>query len=373
MRLSSVSYAFKWNGQVDGKISTFNVESSVDLCVAELIDDDRHCWDIAALHQHLTVEDAALAQGIPLSLNQVEDSMYWWPATDGVYSTKSGYLMARMGHVRGWTARFWGDRAEIWNSIWNIGGPPKLCQFLWRACTESLATFGRLQQRHIRDDGVCGVFYSAQESIIHAIFLCPSVNQVWELSPFADLLRDAPSDQNFVDRFAWMKGKVSKSELLVLAALAWATWSYRNSVVFENPWQNRDIGVLGFLRLVKDYKSYCNAVSPRAPAAVTRNMWKPPAAGLVRVNSDAAVISEVAASIGVVLRDDQGVILAAKVKRIAGKRSVKVLEAMAARLGLQVARDLGYGRVELESDALSVTKSDQLDKGRHDSVGFDYR
>uniref|UniRef100_A0A803MT19 Bifunctional inhibitor/plant lipid transfer protein/seed storage helical domain-containing protein n=1 Tax=Chenopodium quinoa TaxID=63459 RepID=A0A803MT19_CHEQI len=43
------------------------------------------------------------------------------------------------------------------------------------------------------------------------------------------------------------------------------------------------------------------------------------------------------------------------VQRLAGKPPVKVLEAMAARIGLQVARELGYGRVELESDVLIVT------------------
>uniref|UniRef100_A0A803KQ07 RNase H type-1 domain-containing protein n=1 Tax=Chenopodium quinoa TaxID=63459 RepID=A0A803KQ07_CHEQI len=105
--------------------------SLADLCVVDLIDHERHCWpwDIEASHQHLTVNDATIAQGIPLSLYNVSDSLYWWPATNGIYSTKSGYWLARMGHVRGWTERFGGDRAEIWNSIWNIGGPPNSVNF----------------------------------------------------------------------------------------------------------------------------------------------------------------------------------------------------------------------------------------------------
>uniref|UniRef100_A0A803MDK2 Reverse transcriptase zinc-binding domain-containing protein n=1 Tax=Chenopodium quinoa TaxID=63459 RepID=A0A803MDK2_CHEQI len=254
------------------KIPTVNVESPADLCVAELIDHKRHCWDVEALHQHLIAEDIAIVQGLLLSLNNVSNSMYWSPATDGMYSTtKSSYWLARMGHVSGWTERFRGDRAAIWNAIWNNGGPPKLCQFLWRACTKSLATLGRLRQRHVRDNGVCGVFHNSQESIVHAIFLCPN---------------------------------------------------------------NRDVRVLGFLRLVKDYKKYNNVVRVSSPTAVARNEWKPPSAVFIRINSDAAVINENNASIGMVLRDEQGVMVAAKVKRIAGMPSIKVLEAMAARMGL---------------------------------------
>ncbi|XP_021722000.1 uncharacterized protein LOC110689525 [Chenopodium quinoa] len=316
------------------KIPTVNVESPADLCVAELIDHKRHCWDVEALHQHLIAEDIAIVQGLLLSLNNVSNSMYWSPATDGMYSTtKSSYWLARMGHVSGWTERFRGDRAAIWNAIWNNGGPPKLCQFLWRACTKSLATLGRLRQRHVRDNGVCGVFHNSQESIVHAIFLCPNVSQVWDFSPFADLLRDAPSE-SFFDKFTWVKGKLNKSDLLEFAAFAWATWSYRNSVVFDNSWQNRDVRVLGFLRLVKDYKKYNNVVRVSSPTAVARNEWKPPSAVFIRINSDAAVINENNASIGMVLRDEQGVMVAAKVKRIAGMPSIKVLEAMAARMGL---------------------------------------
>ncbi|XP_021719982.1 uncharacterized protein LOC110687662 [Chenopodium quinoa] len=211
------------------KIPTLNVESLADLCVVDLIDHERHCWpwDIEASHQHLTVNDATIAQGIPLSLYNVSDSLYWWPATNGIYSTKSGYWLARMGHVRGWTERFGGDRAEIWNSIWNIGGPPNSVNF-------------------------CG----------------ERVRSLWQC------LVDCSKD---------MLGRM----------------------------------------------------------ACVGSVWKPPAARLVRINSDAAVTTEVTASTGAVLRDEQGVIVAAKVQRLAGKHPVKVLEAMAARMGLQVARKLG--------------------------------
>ncbi|XP_021722930.1 uncharacterized protein LOC110690413 [Chenopodium quinoa] len=301
--------------------------------------------------------------------------MYWWPATDGIYTTKSGYWLARMGHVRGWTDRFGGDRAETWNSIWNLDGPPKLRQFVWRACTGSLATFGRLQQRHVRTDGMCSLCNEQQESIVHAIFFCSNVKQVWDLSPFAELICKAPCD-SFFELYEWMKGKVGSSELLTFVAYAWATWSYRNSVVFENPWQCRDVGVLGFLRLVKDYKSYATAVNVCPPAAVSRSTWKAPSAGLIRVNSDAAVISETSSSIGAVLRNDQGVIVPARVKRFMGKPPVKVLEAMAARMGVQTARELGFSKVELESDALSVInliKSHKIGKAPVDLVVDDIR
>lgn len=77
-------------------------------------------------------------------------------------------------------------------------------------------------------------------------------------------------------------------------ALAWAAWSYRNSVTFNEPWRNVLVSVMGFLKLVNEYKSYA-ALIFRVPAGLDfppRSSWIGPRAGCVRINTDADMLEE---------------------------------------------------------------------------------
>lgn len=60
-----------------------------------------------------------------------------------------------------------------------------------------------------------------------------------------------------------MKTKLDKEDLSSFAAMIWAAWSYRNAVVHDAPWKDRDLGILDFLRLVGEYKGYAQAVFMR--------------------------------------------------------------------------------------------------------------
>uniref|UniRef100_A0A803KX59 RNase H type-1 domain-containing protein n=1 Tax=Chenopodium quinoa TaxID=63459 RepID=A0A803KX59_CHEQI len=127
---------------------------------------------------------------------------------------------------------------------------------------------------------------------------------------------------------------VSSEDFMLFVSLAWAAWAFRNSVVFEEPWQNRDIGVLGFVKLVGDYAKYVGAVSvaTRRIATVSRNSWCPPAAGA-------------------------GKLLAFKVCRLPCMTDVSLAEALVARMGVLLAKEHGHLMVELECDALTVVKA----------------
>ncbi|KMT13728.1 hypothetical protein BVRB_4g081080 [Beta vulgaris subsp. vulgaris] len=211
------------------------MESPNDLMVADLIDDNWR-WDKEALAQHFTEEDAALVREIPLSERKPVDVQYWWPVKDGVYTTKSGYWLGRLGHLKGWMNRFGGGNGDAWSIIWNLGGPPKLAHFLWRACVAALATRGRLYDRHLLVDGTCAHCAEQSESIVHAICTCSLVAPIWDSSPFHQLIVDCPSS-SFVELFMWMHSKLDRSDLLSFASLAWAAWSFRNSVTHAEPWQ----------------------------------------------------------------------------------------------------------------------------------------
>lgn len=199
-------------------VPTPNLESAADLWVSDLIRDDGG-WDDAALQTHLTEEDARLAKAIPLSSRRTHDLLYWWPATNGLFSTKSSFWLGRIGHIRGWVARFGGARDDVWRTVWNLGGPPKLSHFVWRACMGALATRDRLRERHVLSEGGCCYCQGTPETILHAIFQCSLVSSIWDNSPFSQYLVDGPVT-SFVDFLVWLKSKMTRQELLTCMTFA---------------------------------------------------------------------------------------------------------------------------------------------------------
>ncbi|XP_021722005.1 uncharacterized protein LOC110689532 [Chenopodium quinoa] len=203
----------------------------------------------------------------------------------------------------------------------------------------------RVNQRHIRSDGLCKICCCEGESIIHAIFLCSKVRGIWDFSPFAELLGDAPS-VSFSERLLWFHLKVNHDDFLLFVSLAWAAWAYRNSIVFEEPWQSREVGVLGFVKLVHDYSEHMKAVScvSNRAGGVSRGSWVLPDAGVVRINTDAAVFEGWGVGLATVIRDCHGVILDVIVRRLQAQMQVAMAEALAARMGVYLARRLGWDR-----------------------------
>ena len=359
-------------GDSAARVPTPNLESPADLRVADIIDHERMSWNEQALATHFGPDDMELIRELPLSERRPRDMQFWWPSKDGIFSTKTCYWLGRIGHVQGWAQRL-GEDGERWRSIWCVGGPPKLHHFLWRACSGSLATKGRLKERHVVDEGGCDGCQGGDETIIHAIFDCTIVSSIWQNSPFISYLAAAPTS-SCLDRWLWMKERLEKEDLLSFAALMWAAWSFRNSVVFNDPWKSMEVGVVGFLRLVEDYKRYATAVFQRAIGTgdvVSRAGWLPPEAGNMKLNTDAYVMEGGGVGLGAVLRDSHGRVVAAGVRRNGARWSVELAEAMAMKWGMQMAWDLGYRNIELESDALTVVKAvrrRQWGRSPHDLV-----
>uniref|UniRef100_A0A803M6K4 RNase H type-1 domain-containing protein n=1 Tax=Chenopodium quinoa TaxID=63459 RepID=A0A803M6K4_CHEQI len=147
----------------------------------------------------------------------------------------------------------------------------------------------------------------------------------WNEAPLNEHLTDEDTGliykaprSSFSDVFVWMTEKLSGEDLISFAAMSWATWSLMRGVL-------------------------------------PRNAWVRPAAGVVRINTDAAVIAGVGGvGLGVCIRDDQGKLLATIVCRESGNGSVRLAEALATRWGIKIEHQLGFGKAELECDALEV-------------------
>lgn len=94
---------------------------------------------------------------------------------------------------------------------------------------------------------------------------------------------------------------------------------------------------------------------PRTAHAVK---WKPPNAPCVKVNFDGALFSqEGLAGIGVIIRNDQGLAMAALSQQIPSPASVEMVEVIAARRALMFAKELGFDKIEVEGDSEIVVNA----------------
>ena len=117
------------------------------------------------------------------------------------------------------------DEKRLWKKIWEMRAPPKVKNFLWRACRFALPTKQSLMRRKILEDPTCERCKNAVEDPLHALWLCPELDVVW-------------SDQSMW-RFQYEVGFVTVKELLLwmidegkslelLAFTAWGVWNQRN-------------------------------------------------------------------------------------------------------------------------------------------------
>ena len=80
--------------------------------------------------------------------------------------------------------------------------------------------------------------------------------------------------------------------------------------------------------------------------------WRPPHLDLVKLNCDGATFKEQNKSdVGVVIRDENGMVLASMAKQIPQVYMALEFEAMAASTALSFASQLGFHRGILESDS----------------------
>ncbi|XP_074274036.1 uncharacterized protein LOC141597469 [Silene latifolia] len=172
---------------------------------------------------------------------------------------------------------------------------------------------------------------------------------------------DSLSTTCFVRWFLEALRSIEKVERGRFLAILWAIWSIRNARIFEEERPNPDVITLGLVRMVSDYQS-CLDVSEMCESrrhgdALGDSGWKRPVSGVIKINSDAAVLNDDEIGLGVVGRDSEGMVVFIASRRCYARWTVEVAEAKAMLFGLEVARRLNVTCISLESDALNVVQA----------------
>lgn len=192
-----------------------------DMMVGELIDQELMHWHIDLVRDTFDQDSAEAMLAIPLSKWDCGDTLYWLNNKNGRYSVRSGYWLARSIHPRHSTAASLNAEHIVWKKIWNLNGPPKLKHLLWRGCKNSLPVNDVRKHRHLAESELCTRCSMATETLHHAIFECPSHQNMWLAHPCQRLISDAPND-SFMDFIQWLIAHASGEEFILVCASFWA-------------------------------------------------------------------------------------------------------------------------------------------------------
>ncbi|CAI9755784.1 unnamed protein product [Fraxinus pennsylvanica] len=306
-------------------------------------------WDFDLLAELFNEEDRRQIMNIPLTALGREDRVLWSHYKKGTYSVKSGYKrLMEDSFLYSHTAT-----DNYWSKLWHLKVPAKVRNLIWRASLNVLPTIDQLRAKRVDVDSRCPVCHLHEESVLHTLVLCEFAQKVWEA---AGVNSSSPTATNFKE---WLIGTLEhhnqEHELIVM--IAWAIWTNRN----EAAWKGKSYTVLMVVANAKNFlQQWHEANQPLSPLTATSNSpgedkWKPPPVGYFKLNVDAAIFeNQGKAGLGLVIRDELGSFVAARIVPVQGIVDPLIAEALGVREALSWIKSSSFEVRTVELDALMV-------------------
>ncbi|KAF8399913.1 hypothetical protein HHK36_015783 [Tetracentron sinense] len=250
---------------------------------------------------------------IPLSFRLSNDKLLWHFTTNGYFTFKSAYFVALELQRRKVAS------SSSLNSSEQIEVDPKnFLSLLWRL---------KIPQK--------GVVW-----LLSSLGLRPQLSKACNFAGWA------------LEMYEW----TDEERLTKFLVTAWAIWKSQNGLIFKGDKKDPMYTALFASSFLQDYVEAQEKLEVSEIKHPVR--WSSPMECCYKINVDSATFLEAEASgIGIIIMNHKGEVMAAMSKRISIHYSAKVVEAMAAREGLNFARVLGFQHVLLEGDSIQVIKT----------------
>jgi hypothetical protein len=159
--------------------------------------------------------------------------------------------------------------------------------------------------------------------------------------------------------------KCGDDDFRLFAEIARKIWMRRNAYIYEGTFTHPDGIVRDVERAVNEYEQVNKTEGQQSAKSVSRQVqWTKPEEGWLKVNVDAAVDKM---GFGILLRDHEGKVLAAKCMMKMGVWESTAAEAMAAYHGIALCQERGVPNIILEGDAKQITVA-ILANGKNNSM-----
>ncbi|KAK9993090.1 hypothetical protein SO802_022793 [Lithocarpus litseifolius] len=203
------------------------------LKVCHLFDAVTRQWNRPLIHSlfHASTRDDILR--IKLGDARTRDKLHWIETKSRTFSVKSAYHVGlRLSNsVMGEHSLANQDKG-LWNKVWSLNTPPKVRNFIWRACSDILPTRVNLQRRKVQVDPKCGLCGQQDETTNHVLWECPFARCTWSLVR-GKIQKSNSIASCFHLLTRQMIGRLPKKELEVWAMISWSLWNAHNKFHFE--------------------------------------------------------------------------------------------------------------------------------------------
>ncbi|KAK8542594.1 hypothetical protein V6N13_136842 [Hibiscus sabdariffa] len=324
--------------------------------VSDLIDASTKTWKLDVLNELFDEELVSKICSIPLSKLGMCDEFVWRLDGSGSYTVKSGYRL-----LRGDVPSVYGMNSptpsstllQFYSEMWAVKLPAKVKITMWKVINNFMTTFANLQFRRLNVINNCVFYHSASETIGHTMRDCWFVRHVLEMQGVQ--FPTSIVDVVWKDWLALTFCPLNAKHKIVLIVTFWAIWYARNKVVHEGVVPS----VCDTLSFVEAFIRENDAI--RAPGflrnSVDRISWQAPIENVFKLNFDAAFDAQSNKSFsGVICRDNAGFIMAACTSPHSHVADAFLAEALACLQAVNFARDLGFSRVIMEGDSLTIIK-----------------
>ncbi|XP_042942932.1 uncharacterized protein LOC122277120 [Carya illinoinensis] len=181
--------------------------------------------------------------------------------------------------------------------------------FIWKAISNLLPTKENLYNKKISENPLCPVFNNIDEAVLHGLWECLAVRDVWGE-------RDTPvskwgkSFDNFVDLWTEFSCKLDAGGLDLVSVICYKIWLRRNDLIFRNLFSGPKQIIKAACSDIADFSMAHTKPKERRdtdvpPAEVPS--WKPQTYARLKVNYDASFLKPIKKmGLGIVIRDSRG-------------------------------------------------------------------
>ncbi|KAL4343432.1 uncharacterized protein LOC107646667 [Arachis ipaensis] len=277
-------------------------------------------WNTYLINQIFLPFEAQLHIPIP-RFDQV-DCFYWKKARDGEFRVKLAYHKLRV-QTRSQSEISKREQSEeqTWKDVWRIRTPPRAVNFLWRLLHKSLLKKKNLNKRGINFSPLCPRCWEDTESKEHISRECWFARKFWFVSPF--ILRSETGIEIFPDVKEWVKEmmeNIQSEKRGLFCTLLQQLWRAKNSLVFEEKSAPTEEEVQKSCMCFDEFwKAQMIEKIKRPiekPQISVNQKWKCPPTNIMKINVDAVVPHDINGGVGVVIRDEMGIIMALATKEI---------------------------------------------------------
>ena len=331
--------------------------------VSELFDPITDSWDEELLRRIFWSTDVERILHIPLARTMMGDFMSWHFTKTGTFSVRSCYYVEwehqHGSKLRRTSAFGTSSNLPIWRTVWGLKVPAKIKIHYWRSLLGAIPCNGILANRHMQPSSQCQLCQVECESLRHAFFTCPRVQEIWSLLGLGDLISRVCTLEREGGPIleTLLRDRMAKAPLLpevdmndLIASAVWYIWWERRQATHGETVQVPARTAQAISTLTINYTR-----AKKTSSRMIRHGWSKPKENFVKLNVDAAFSFDTGTGgTGAILRDDRGLFLAASNYGVPFAVDPATTEAQALRDGLLLAGQIGCNRIEVNSDCVEV-------------------